>query len=494
MSKEIVQFPMFFYNSLVGLLERKLMTPSYLSRIIMLAVLPAKFLHLHNINEVEHRNNHLYFAFISLFDKYKTNSNLDSSLINGIETEEIKSKTGSSEYLIYFCGNCQDAITSFARYIDTDKNLILWNYPGVGRSLGGANSAYDLFEAGYEQVKILIDKGTPANQITLHGFSLGGGVATHVARRLHEEGLLVNLEVYCSFSSLTDVVIASIKKKFEENIYIQYAPLITSIIAFGISGIAVGTTFAGLLASVSLLVANLLMAVGYSFNIFFLAIGYILQGIIAGAGKLISCFFSLFSKSLSEDINNFFSNVGNNVFCLFSYLAININTLFLNTALFFDKYLNLISSIISGIISLCGLLAGILVGSLFGSIFSLQLFFTKNPYSMPMKFAFSAALYSACCEMDSIGQINRLLNLDKSKSANESPMIKVINTVDDPIIDISASLNNGLGVNPTKKSKNNNQFLLSKINSIWYSKGEHSDTDLYEEDVIDMNNSSYAAH
>lgn len=106
-----------------------------------------------------------------------------------------------------------DFYSAYSRIKDQpNKNYIFWNNPGAGNSVGGDHSANDLFKAAYQQAMRLLDQGIFAKDITLRGLSLGGGVATLVARQLHENGHLVNLEVDRSFALVAAVVPSLLKK------------------------------------------------------------------------------------------------------------------------------------------------------------------------------------------------------------------------------------------------------------------------------------------
>ncbi len=433
-----------FYN-LSGLGERGLMTPSYLSMLVMLAVLPAKLTVEKNkplVNDEKvlctqeslfERYDNRYYDFDESYKKIFKTHTLSSLSVDGLETLEAKQnkQISNPKYEIFCCGNAQDAmdISKALELIETDpsKNYIFWNYPGVGLSKGAAYSTQDLFKAGYKQAKRLIDDGILAEDITLHGFSLGGGVAIHVARCLHEEGHFVNLKIDRSFARIALVPPGIFKQIINQDTSKQpsYAPFITSTIAFAISCVALGTTFAGFIASVGLVAASVKAAIGY---------------------------------------------------CLaypFNLLGFAINEPFSTIASFIDNAVNLIGSIVGGVIAIGGLMAGGLVGLVFGAFLSIQLLWTEEPFLMPMTPAFSAGLYSSCCEMDSVNEMHRLLNIDDKHSYKIKPYISVINVLDDEVIDVDASLSVGLGLRHTKQSDNEHQPLKEKITSFWYREGGH---------------------
>ncbi|GEM_PF-1152755 len=511
-----IQFPVDIYEAFSGLAERGLMTPTYLSSLVMSAVLPAKLTVEKKkplVNDEQGictarswfvRSNLEEYPFndfkTNYYDKMAKTHTLASLSVEGLETLEAKQKqpNPNQQYEIFCCGNGQDAMyfyTAYNRIItEPNKNYIFWNYPGVGSSKGGAHSTHPLFKAGYQQAKRLIDQGIPAHNITLHGISLGGGVATHVARQLHEEGHLVHLEIDRSFARLALVIPESLKRSMINEYTSKqssYAPLITSTVALALSGVALGTTFAGFVSSVGLVTASATAAVGYIGAVCIQAVGLLLQKIMTVIGEMIAFPLSFISKSISDNIKSLFNNMG---YCLaypFNLAAFAINETFSTLASFIDNAVNLISSIVGGAIAVGGLVAGSLAGLVFGALLSIQLLWTDKPLTMPMTFAFSAALYSLCCEMDSVSEMHRLLNAD-SKPENitkEQPKISVTNVIDDKVIDVAASLSIGLGLKPGKPSDDENRPLKEKITSFWYRSGGHNG-ELKKKDLIGPNPSS----
>jgi alpha/beta superfamily hydrolase len=496
-----IQFPMDMYHSFSGLGERGLMTPTYLSTLIMSAILPAKFIvekkkplvndeqGLCTVRSWFERANFEEYPFntfkTNYYDKMAKTHTLASLSVDGLETLEAKQKqpNPNQQYEIFCCGNGQDAMHIYTAYnriaTEPNKNYIFWNYPGVGSSKGGAHSTHNLFNAGYQQAKRLIDQGIPAQNITLHGLSLGGGVATLVARQLHEEGHLVNLEIDRSFARIASVIPASLKRNMineDTSKQSSYAPLITSTVALALSGVALGTTFAGFVSSVGLVTASATAAIGYIGAFCIQAVGFLLQEIMTIIGEMIAFPFSFFSKSISDDIKSLFNNIGYSLAYPFNLAAFAINETFSTIASFLDNAVNLISSIVGGAIAIGGLVAGSLAGLVFGALLSIQLLWTEKPLTMPMTPAFSAALYSSCCEMDSVSEMHRLLNADNKPEniRKKQPKISVTNVIDDEVIDVAASLSIGLGLKPGKPSDDENRPLKEKITSFWYRSGGHN--------------------
>lgn len=502
------QFLMDVYHAFSSLSERRLMTPSYLSTLVMLAVLPGKFsiekkkpLENNNkgfctVDSLNSRTNAVrygywgetyplsYYQLIQCHKLIATTHTLSSLSVDGLETLEAKRKNQvpNPQYEIFYCGNAQDAMKITIAYArirtEPNKNYIFWNYPGVGSSRNGAHSAHNLFQAGYQQAKRLIEQGIPAQKVTLHGYSLGGGVATQVTRQLHEEGHLVNLEIDRSFARIAPVVPAGIKRKMIHegtSKPTRYATLITSTVALALSGVALGTTFAGFVASIGLLTASATVTMGYIGAFCIQAVGCLLQAIMIVIGQMIALPISFVSKSISDKIQSLFDNIGYSLAVPFHWTAFAINKTFSTMASFINNAVNLVGSIVGGVIALVGLVAGTIAGLVFGMLLSIQLLWTDKPLMIPMTPAFSAALHSSCCEIDTVREMHRLLNAGNpvENGKKEPPKISVINVIDDELINIDVSLSMGLGFKPGKQLDDENRPLKKKIHFFWYRRGGH---------------------
>lgn len=114
-------------------------------------------------------------------------------------------------YIVNFVGNgmCYEQIVN--DYLDDDSsskhNFIGFNYRGVSKSTGKATSSNDLVIDGIAVVQRLLDQGVDPAKIILKGLSLGGGIATLVAKHFHDLGIQVNLFNDRSFSSISNVVV-----------------------------------------------------------------------------------------------------------------------------------------------------------------------------------------------------------------------------------------------------------------------------------------------
>ncbi|CDZ79463.1 Alpha/beta hydrolase family protein [Legionella massiliensis] len=94
---------------------------------------------------------------------------------------------------------------------ELECNVVGFNLRGVGNSTGHPQSKQDLVNDGIAQIQRLLDAGVSAENITLKGHSLGGGISTLVADHFHKQGYKVNLFNGRSFSSLTNFVVGQIR-------------------------------------------------------------------------------------------------------------------------------------------------------------------------------------------------------------------------------------------------------------------------------------------
>lgn len=435
--------------------ERNGMTPTYLSRLMMYIVLPAT-------TSVPKDTPVLNLS------GYQTNR----YMIEGMATiEYLNLISPSSLYTVFFSGNAQDSME--LEPFDEKQNYVFWNYPGVGDSLGTVNSSHDLFEAGYQQVKRLIDQEIKASSITLRGLSLGGGIATQVARRLQAEGYPVNLTVDRSFSRLSSVVPALITKELSEIQNPVSAPLVTSVIALTLSGVALGTTFAGLLATIGLGISAGLAGLGYGIAYVLQLPGFILANVIDAIGLVVAYLAGRLSDDAPTRIPAIFAGLSYAAEYPFAWLGFMLNETTQLSARTIYYFVNVLASVAGGAIGITGALAGSLMGLVIGALSSLQLLVTNNPYLTPTEFAFRAVLISACCEMDSVDQMRRLV-----ANANQEQNFIIINSQDDEVIRVDAALSTGLGIKPvsTKVPVEENTPLTSAANRsvFWYTKGGHA--------------------
>lgn len=123
-----------------------------------------------------------------------------------LDSIEFTSVEKTKRYIIKFNGNgaqYQDSLAAFAQDAKTLKaNIVGFNYRGVGNSTPKPTTYQDLVTDGIAQVQRVLDLGVPSTSILLDGHSLGGSVATMVAKHFHDKKLPVYLWNDRSFASL----------------------------------------------------------------------------------------------------------------------------------------------------------------------------------------------------------------------------------------------------------------------------------------------------
>lgn len=95
-----------------------------------------------------------------------------------------------SPHVIVFCGNFYSydvMIPTLKKMAEENKwKVIVFDYPNVRNSTGLVLSQNVLINAGIAQVNRLLQSGVKAENITLYGLSLGGGIASLVASYFHQ--------------------------------------------------------------------------------------------------------------------------------------------------------------------------------------------------------------------------------------------------------------------------------------------------------------------
>lgn len=106
------------------------------------------------------------------------------------------------KWIVFFNGNgsCyEDMLPALAKISeDTGVNIYTGNYRGVGYSKGFPWTAKDLIFDGEAMVQRLLKQGVKPENILLHGWSIGGGVATAVAAK-HPEMHLCSDRSFSTF-------------------------------------------------------------------------------------------------------------------------------------------------------------------------------------------------------------------------------------------------------------------------------------------------------
>ena len=141
---------------------------------------------------------------------------------------------GQPLHIIYFNGNSgcfeQDykQVAEDLLVYETDKKAvkaIMFNYPGVLCPDGTqrVERAQDLVDAGIAQVERLLDDGVLEENIVLHGVSLGGSVASHVAAHFNAEGTpLAGVYASRTFASTAQVGKNFFNRALGNNIFSKF--------------------------------------------------------------------------------------------------------------------------------------------------------------------------------------------------------------------------------------------------------------------------------
>lgn len=98
-------------------------------------------------------------------------------------------------HIVYFNGNSEGFQQNYQQVAEdllsynkdrVPVTAVQFNYPGILNSEGQVEIAQDLIDSGIAQVQSLLDQGVPHSKIVLHGVSLGGSIASHVAAHFHQ--------------------------------------------------------------------------------------------------------------------------------------------------------------------------------------------------------------------------------------------------------------------------------------------------------------------
>lgn len=127
---------------------------------------------------------------------------------------QINLPTHEQKWIVFFHGNdmCyEESLNDFKELSKrTGASVYTGNYRGVMSSKGSPSSSHDLVLDGEAMVQKLLAAGVPSENILLHGWSIGGGVAAEVATHHQEAGHEMHLCSDRSFSTLMNVIKAFI--------------------------------------------------------------------------------------------------------------------------------------------------------------------------------------------------------------------------------------------------------------------------------------------
>jgi len=112
--------------------------------------------------------------------------------LSGIKITGSDPETQSKKWIVYFQPNAAVWEANLLHLIKlhevTTANILSYNYPQVGFSTGEVRSQDDVLLAADKIMHSLLDQGVSDQDILMHGFSVGGLVASIEAAKLADEG------------------------------------------------------------------------------------------------------------------------------------------------------------------------------------------------------------------------------------------------------------------------------------------------------------------
>lgn len=136
-----------------------------------------------------------------------THDNAELDTIEVADASTLNQDPKNKIYIIKFNGNGEQYEDEINRCVKDAKSLnctiVAFNYRGVGYSTGNPNSKTTLVTDGIAEVQRVLDQGVSPKHIILDGLSLGGGIATLVAKHFYDKDKTVNLFNDRSFSSIS---------------------------------------------------------------------------------------------------------------------------------------------------------------------------------------------------------------------------------------------------------------------------------------------------
>ena len=158
------------------------------------------------------RRLHLSNGFESVSIATEDNHVLDGMVYR--ESSMLKVESSQQKWIIMFLGNGAhyEHIADEARHlaVSLGRNVLIFNYRGVGRSAGLALEETDLIKDGTACLNFLLRnyQVSDTRNVALFGHSLGGAIATAIHTTKSFQGHLINDR---SFSSLASVPLSWIE-------------------------------------------------------------------------------------------------------------------------------------------------------------------------------------------------------------------------------------------------------------------------------------------
>jgi hypothetical protein len=284
----------------------------------------------------------------------------------------------------------------------------------------------DFLDIGYQKVKAYLDAGTSADEITLHGQYFGGACVARIARRLHDEGHFVNINLERTFSRLSATLSPTLENAIttyfpeEAKEYAHYLTFGTSVASFSTFGASLGTGLAGLTTSIGILIGSLVANIGY-----------------------------YLAKALS-------------VIPGLSQLASGVNAFYNATASVIHKTCDAIGSATGLLLGSLMSLTGALLGVVAGACLSLKLYLGHGHTNMPLGLPLRTLLNTT------IGDLTPIDDVQYIQALNEHGHIKISNTEKDELVPPAVALNTAVGLSNDPNRALKPQGFGGNISSFWY--------------------------
>lgn len=210
-----------------------------ISKLMPFIVLPALFASDEEKSENKNEKKIFFHIFGSECQEFDLKIK-DEAIINGVvlfkDPEDkdafINKKTEDQNWVIRFNGNNElyesnlDESKKMGK--DLDANVLIFNYRGVGESIGHPTKPQDLISDGEACIKYLLSKGVKEEKILVIGQSLGGGVGVQVASHHKKIGLISDR----SFSTFSKAASAFLKTPLAGQLVIAFGWELNSVAAY----------------------------------------------------------------------------------------------------------------------------------------------------------------------------------------------------------------------------------------------------------------------
>lgn len=383
----------------------------------------------------------LHFQTASFDETQAIGEGFTSTVINESELHchalEVVPTVHDNTYIVHFPGNGQNALD--LEYIQRHvkeaptSTHVFWNYPEIGERLDSHHNARDWFDAGYQQVKRLIDRPdnpVAAKNIIIESWSMGCAPAAYAARRLYEEGSNVSLIMDRGFISSITALQAQLVHHLQAK---KYATLVSSSLSTGFAGLVLASFVAR----------------------FFATIGLILGGGVAGCGYLVGQVLQSIGNSLGEYLGDWIA-------VSFQFIGWMLNTALGQLGVCISTLINVLASIVDAALSVACFIIGASLGLIVGCFVSLGQIFGYEPVIVPITQTLGTWLSIMSLQMDALSELKLLVNTT-TYHVHGVDKITAINTVDDWVVKPEAAISSALS----------GPRFFRGIKTVWFNEGSH---------------------